>query len=182
MNKNKEKAIENLQDLLIKPKEIQLSFLKDFLELTVLYAQALFKQEVEEKAGEKYKRGKSGEENKYDRWGSNPGSIQAGEEKIPIRVPRLLNKEDNCKKEVDIYKKMKQVEEPSEKLLKKIILGLSQKDYKQVTKRMVNSFGLSQSTISRRFKEESKEILKEFENRDLGKYDFIALILDGKYL
>jgi putative transposase len=182
MDKNKEKEIENLEDLLIKPKDIQLSFLKDFLELSTLYAQELFKQEVEKKAGEKYKRGKPGEESKYDRWGSNPGSIQVGEEKIPIRVPRLLNKEDNSKKEVEIYKKMKQVEQPSEKLLKKIIPGLSQKDYEQVTKRMVNSFGLSQSTISRRFKEQSQEILKEFENRDLGKYDFIALILDGKYL
>ena len=102
-----------------------------------------------------------------------------GDEKIPVRVPRLLNKEDNSKKEVDVYKEMKHIEEPSEQLLKKIILGLSQKDYEKTTKKMVESFGLSQSTISRRFKEKSKEILKEFENRDLGKYDFIALILMG---
>jgi putative transposase len=182
MSKNKKKSVENLQDLLLGPKDIQLSFLKDFLELTLLYTQELFKQEVEEKAGEKYKRDKTTGENKYGRWGSNPGSIRVGEEKMSIRVPRILNKEDNTKKEVDIYKQVKHLEEPGEHLLKKIILGLSQKDYEQVTRRMVNSFGLSQSTVSRRFKEKSREILKEFENRDLGKYDFIVLVLDGKYL
>lgn len=182
MSKNKEKPIENLKDLLTQPKDIQLSIFKDFLELTSLYAQELFKEEVEKKAGEKYQRENTPEENKYDRWGSNPGSIRVGEEKIPIRVPRLLNKEDNTKKEVDIYKQIKHLEEPEEHLLKKIILGLSQKDYEKVSKRIADSFGLSQSTISRRFKEQSKEILKEFENRDLGKYDFIALVLDGKYL
>lgn len=182
MRKHKEKPVENLQDLLLKSEDIQLSFLKDFLELSASYAKGLFDQEVERKAGKKYQRSNRAEEAKYDRWGSNPGSIMVGEEKIPVKVPRLLNKEDNSKKEVDIYKKIKQMEEPSELLLKKIILGLSQKDYERTTRRMVQSFGLSQSTVSRRFKEKSKEILKEFENRDLGKYDFIALILDGKYL
>jgi transposase-like protein len=44
------------------------------------------------------------------------------------------------------------------------------------------SFGLSQSTVSRAFIEESEKALKAFEERDLGAYDFVALILDGKYL
>ena len=41
---------------------------------------------------------------------------------------------------------------------------------------------MSQSTVSRSFIEESKKILEEFEGRDLGLYDFIALVVDGKYL
>ncbi len=41
---------------------------------------------------------------------------------------------------------------------------------------------MSQSTVSRQFIEESKKALEEFENRDLGKYDFIGLVIDGKYL
>lgn len=182
MSKNKEKPIENLNDLLSQPRDVQLSIFKDYLEVITLYAQELFREEVEEKAGKRYKRTISEEENKYDRWGSNPGSIRVGEEKIPIRVPRLLNKQENTKKEVEVYKKIKQQQRPDEQLLKKIILGLSQKDYEKVSKTIVESFGLSQSTISRRFKEKSREILREFERRDLGRYDFIALVLDGKYL
>lgn len=41
---------------------------------------------------------------------------------------------------------------------------------------------MSQSTVSRTFIEESKKQLEEFEKRDLGLYDFVALVIDGKYL
>ncbi len=44
------------------------------------------------------------------------------------------------------------------------------------------SFGLSQSSISRAFVEESEKVLKEFESRDLSSYDFVGLVIDGKYL
>jgi len=66
--------------------------------------------------------------------------------------------------------------------MRKITLGLSQKDYERVTRTVLESFGMSQSAVSRSFIEESSKRLKEFESRDLGKYDFIALIVDGKYL
>ena len=71
---------------------------------------------------------------------------------------------------------------PSEAVMKKVIKGLSQRDYEEVTKSVLESFGLSQSTISRQFMEESRKRLEEFEKRDLGVYDCIALVLDGKYL
>lgn len=71
---------------------------------------------------------------------------------------------------------------PSDEVIKKVIKGLSQHDYEEVTKSVLESFGLSQSSISRRFIEESGKRLEEFEKRDLGEYDFVALIIDGKYL
>jgi transposase-like protein len=61
-------------------------------------------------------------------------------------------------------------------------VGLSQNDYGKVTKTISDSFGLSQSTISRKFIEESSAELEKYEKRDLGRYDFVALLLDGKYL
>lgn len=62
------------------------------------------------------------------------------------------------------------------------MLGLSQRDYGEVTQTISDSFGLSQSTTSRKFIEESSASLEKYENRDLGNYDFIGLLLDGKYL
>jgi transposase-like protein len=43
-------------------------------------------------------------------------------------------------------------------------------------------FGLSHSSLSREFIEESARILEEFQRRDLRNYEFVALIIDGKYL
>lgn len=71
---------------------------------------------------------------------------------------------------------------PSGEVVKKVIKGLSQHDYEEVTKSVIESFGISQSSISRTFIEESGKDLEEFEKRDLGLYDFVVLIIDGKYL
>lgn len=71
---------------------------------------------------------------------------------------------------------------PNQKVINIVIKEISQKDYDEVTKSLIESYGLSQSTISRKFIEESQKELKEFENIDLGKYDFIATTIDGKYL
>lgn len=85
-------------------------------------------------------------------------------------------------KNADIYGELKEQESPNEQMIKSILLGLSQKDYSQLSKTKSESFGLSQSTISRKFIEESTEALKSYEKRDLGRYDFIGIMIDGKYL
>lgn len=80
------------------------------------------------------------------------------------------------------YQKLRSIDLPSESLMTRIILGLSQHDYQEVVKMGLESFGLSQTTVSKAFIEESTKVLEEFEKRDLGLYDFIALVIDGKYL
>ena len=105
-----------------------------------------------------------------------------GDEKIPIDVPRYYDKENNSKRNIDIYNDIKEQESPTEAMIKSILLGLSQRDYGKVSKTIADSFGLSQSTISRKFIEESSEELEKYEKRDLGNYDFVGLFLDGKHL
>ena len=45
-----------------------------------------------------------------------------------------------------------------------------------------NGFGLSRSSVSKRFVKQSKEAVKEFSERDLSSNKFIGLFIDGKYL
>lgn len=175
--KNSEIKKENLEWLINQPAKIQYEMFKNFIEIAKLHYNQMVDQEVEKKAGEKYERGKS-----YSRWSSNPGSIRIGEEKVPVEVARLYNKRTGRTEEVESYKNLHNIEKPSEEILQKIILGLSQKDYERVTRSVMESFGMSQSTVSRTFIEQSKKALEKFENRDLGRYDFIALLIDGKYL
>ena len=119
---------------------------------------------------------------RYSRWGSNPGSIKIGDERVKMQIPRLYNTETNKTEGLENYKKLRELETPADELVRKIIFGLSEKNYGEVAKTTLGSFGLSQSTVSRQFIEESKKSLEEFEQRDLGKYDFIGLVIDGKYL
>ena len=179
--KNNELTSKNLNWFIEQPIEIQLELFKHYTEIAKLIANQVFEDEVEQKAGQRYQRGRT-EEQKYSRWGSNPGSIRIGEERVKIRIPRLYDKTTNKTEGLENYKKLKETELPSEALLNKILFGLSENNYGEVAKMTAESFGLSQSSISRAFVEESEKALREFEARDLGSYDFICLVIDGKYL
>jgi transposase-like protein len=171
----------NIEWLLSQPKEYQLNLFRDYVELVKILASHLMEEEMDNKCGERYNR-ESPHSGRYDRWGSNPGSIKVGTEKVPIEVPRYHDKHESTKRNVGVYNEIKDQTSPTEKLLRSILLGLSQKDYGEVTKTISESFGLSQSTTSRKFIEESSASLEKYEKRDLGNYDFVGLMLDGKYL
>lgn len=167
----------NLEWLLSQPRDMQLELFSNLVEVMKLYYNQLMEDEIRSKAGERYSR--SGE---FSRWSSNPGSIRIGSEKVKVDVPRLFNKLTGKTETPEYYEKLHSIEMPSEEVLKKIILGLSQCDYEKVTRSLTDSFGLSQSSISRRFIEESSKALEEFEKRDLSNYEFLAIVIDGKYL
>lgn len=174
----KEITSKNLDWFLEQPVTMQLELFKHYTEIAKLIANQLFEDEVHQKAGRRYER----EEQKYSRWGSNPGSIRIGSERVKMRIPRLYDKTKKQTEGLENYKKLRSIELPSEVLLKNILFGLSEQNYGEVAKMTTESFGLSQSTVSRAFVEESEKALKLFEERDLGNYDFIGLIIDGKYL
>lgn len=171
----------NLEWFKEQPLAIQMELFSHITEISKLIANQFFQDEVHQKAGSRYER-VSREEQKYSRWGSNPGSIKIGDERVKMRIPRLYNTETNKTEGLENYKKLRELETPTDELVRKIIFGLSEKNYGEVAKTTLGSFGLSQSSVSRQFIEESKKSLEEFENRDLGKYDFIGLVIDGKYL
>lgn len=158
--------------------EIQTSLFNHYIELSKLLANQLFEEEVHQKAGLKYEHSLR----QYSRWGNNPGSIRLGKEKIKMKIPRLYNKKERKTESLESYKKLKEISAPTDELIKKIIFGISQKNYSEVSRLAAESFGLSQSSISKSFVEESKKLLSEFEERDLGNYDFVGLAIDGKYL
>lgn len=175
--KNSEIKKENLKWLIEQPMDMQYELFRNFVDIAKLHYNQLVEEELKQKAGEKYERDKP-----YSRWGSNPGSIRIGEEKVPVEAPRIYNKENRRTEGSEYYRKLHNIPVPQEEVIKKVIKGLSQKDYEEVTRSVIESFGLSQSSISRSFIEESRKELEAFEKRDLGLYDFIALVLDGKYL
>ncbi|NLH61712.1 MAG: hypothetical protein GX452_09945 [Ignavibacteriales bacterium] len=67
-------------------------------------------------------------------------------------------------------------------MIRAIINGLSQRKYQYVVKQLTESFGLSQSVVSRKFRKYAEKVLKDFMERDLSVYKFVAIIIDGKYL
>jgi len=67
-----------------------------------------------------------------------------------------------------------------ELVLKRILYGLSCRNYETCAESIPEAFGISPSTISRRFIKVSSRRLKELLERDLSEYDFVTLFIDGK--
>jgi len=168
------------KDLEAKNVDLKLSLLGNHLEVSRILINELLEEEVFQKAGKWY--GRKAEACNYCRWGSNPGSVKIGDRKLKVEVPRLMDKESGKSVPLQRYAQMKELDHPSEELQAKVIKGLSTRDYSDITDNLLDSFGLSKSSISDQAKQKMVENLRHFEHRDLSAYDITAIILDGKYL
>jgi transposase-like protein len=168
---------EALRDALDGSPETKLHLIQHHANMALLLAKQLLEEEVEDLAGERYSRKSSG--NSLRRWGTNPGSIRIDGEKVPIDVPRVRDTDTGEERPLESYQAMRRIG-IGEDLLKTLMLGVSQEDYKQVAGQFVDGFGLSQSSVSRRFQERAQQVLEEFESRSLEDEDFLALWIDGK--
>jgi putative transposase len=95
-------------------------------------------------------------------------------------VPRV--RDGRRKREVRLksYERLQEPRGADEGVLRRILSGLSCRKYEECAEAVPEAFGLSGSTISRRYIRASARALKEFCERRLEEYDFVALILDGK--
>jgi transposase-like protein len=151
------------------------------MKLARLLVKEVIEEEALEKAGERHSRDKP-MNGRFSRWGTNPGSVRIGQEKVPIEVQRLMDNQTGETFSPESYQAMRELPAPDQQLQEAVLLGLSQGNYGRVISRMTDGFGLSQSSVSRRFQKRAAQALKEFEERSLEEDDFVALWIDGKHL
>jgi len=167
--------------LLEQDMNVKLQAMRHHLEITRMLINDILEDEVTQHAGQRYRREKP-HDGQYSRWGYNPGSVKMGSERIRIDVPRMYDNSNNSNKSLETYEKLRELQSVDERVLKAVILGLSTRNYEPVIKNLMDSFGISHSSVSNDFIEQSSSRLEMFENRGLSDYDFVALFIDGKYL
>jgi transposase-like protein len=161
--------------------EVKLTALGHYWEISRMLMNDILEDEVKIHTGERYSHDKP-HNGRYSRWGTNPGSVKLGDQRIRLLVPRIYDNELNCSKSLGSYGKLRQANASDERLFKALLLGLSTRDYEQVVGNMLDSFGLSASSVSKDFVEQSQKKLEDFDNRSLAEYEFVAIYIDGKYL
>jgi putative transposase len=161
--------------------DVKITALQHHLDISRMLVNDILEDEVIKYAGSWYSHEKP-HDGRYSRWGSNPGSIKLGERRIKVEVPRIFDNESDCNKPLASYGKLRELDSLDDRILKAVLLGLSTRDYKQVIGNLLDGFGLSASSVSSEFIEQSSKKLEDFENRDLNDYDFVSLFIDGKYL
>ncbi len=138
----------------------------------------LLQQEVIRLAGPRYSR--TGGVPGYDRWGGQRGSLYLADQKVAVRVPRVRDTRRDQEVPLASYHALQDPRRANDAALRKVLKGLSCRDYESCVDAVPETFGLSPSTLSRRFKRASAKKLAELAERALSAYDVVAIFLDGK--
>jgi len=129
-------------------------------------------------AGERYAR--DGRVPGHVRWSTQRGSIYLADQKIPIEIPRVRDRQRGCEVPLPTYMRLQEPRALDAGLLHRVLGGLSTREYARCAEAVPEAFGLSASTVSRRFKRATARKLRELTERRLEGYDLVAVILDGK--
>lgn len=78
------------------------------------------------------------------------------------------------------YTQLQQPRAADEGMLRRILCGLSCRDYRAAAEAVPEAFGLSRSSVSRRYIRATARKLATLQERRLGGYEVVALVLDGK--
>jgi len=116
----------------------------------------------------------------YVRWCRQQGSVYLWDQKLPIRYQRVRDLRRQQEVPLATYHQLQTPRAADTGLFRKILLGLSCRDYEACAEAVPAAFGLSPSTVSRRFIRASARQLRALQERRLERYDFVALVLDGK--
>jgi transposase-like protein len=137
-----------------------------------MMAEALMDMEREERSGPEYVPRHAG----VYKWAYQPGSIYCGDQKIPVRHPRLRGPEGEIP--LATYETLKKPGAFSEELLDKVLRGISERRYGETVVNTARAFGVSPSSVSRRIIEVTTQKLKGFKERDLSDLAIVALFID----
>ena len=157
--------------------DAKVELIRSLVPLGLMHVHELLDQEVTALAGERYARKEASLRGR--RHGSNPGTIGLAGQRVPIRVPRVRSIGGG---EIPLrsYDALHGDREANELLLKRVLYGISCRNYEAAAASVPGAIGLSGSTVSRGFVQASAVKLRELQERDLSGEDVVALFLDGK--
>ena len=158
--------------------DVRIALIQELIPIGLMAVSEILQREVIELAGPRYSRIK--EKRDIVRWGSQQGSVYLQDTKVKVRVPRVRNRKSEREIVLSNYQKLQQPLEGDKNLLVKVLNGLSCHKYSEAAQKVPEVFGLSASSISKRFIKASSRKLKEFNAQRLEKYDIVAIIIDGK--
>ena len=114
------------------------------------------------------------------RWGRQRGSVYLGDQKVAVEVPRVRDRALNQEVPLPTYTALQAPRALDRRLLHAVLGGLSTREYGRCMQLVPEPFGVSASTVSRRFRRASLRYLRALQERPLAGYPLVALVLDGK--
>ena len=114
------------------------------------------------------------------RWGKQPGSIYLADQKLPIQVPRVRDRAAGHEIPLATYQHFQTPRSLDIGLFRRVLGGLSCREYEAAAEAVPDAFGLAKSSVSRRFIRASARALRSLLERRLDDREWLVLVLDGK--
>ena len=158
--------------------DVRVALIQALIPLGLEAVKEVLQGEVNGLSGQKNSR--KGRKTPNRRWGTQPGSVYLSDQKVPISVPRVRDVEANVEVPLEVYRRLQRPKAMDEGLLLRVVNGIATRSYASCAEAVPEAFGLSSSTVSRRFIKASAAKLRQFQERPLSGYDLVALFMDGK--
>jgi transposase-like protein len=134
--------------------------------------------EVDALAGPRYARGDA--QPHVVRWGAQAGSIFLADQKLPIQVPRVRDRAAGAEVPLATYAALQTPRGQDVGLFRRVLGGLSTREYEAAAEAVPEAFGLARASVSRRFIRASARELQRLQERRLDDAEWLVLVLDGK--
>ena len=144
-------------------------------QLGLMAAQELLQAEVQDLCGPMHQRLP---QRTASRWGSQGGTVVLGGRKVPIRRPRarLVNGREAL---LTTYQRLQSPDAMPENAMRRMVRGVSCRDYEGCLEPMAKGFGTKRSSVSRGFVKASAKRLKSLAERRFEGQEFVAVYIDG---
>jgi putative transposase len=156
--------------------DTKVELIRELIPLGLMHVQALLDEDVTRLAGARY--GRKAGMGLGTRHGGNAGSVKLAGQRLALRVPRVRDAHGELA--LSSYAALQGSGELDEVLLKRVLYGISCRNYEAAALAVPGAIGLSSSSVSRGFVAASAAKLRAFQARELAGEEYVALFIDGK--
>lgn len=157
---------------------VTLAMIQALIPLGLRAVEEALQQEVATLAGARYAR--EADQTGLVRWGSQRGSIYLADQKLPIRVPRVRDQVAQAEVPLTAYVQLQTPRAQDGGLFRRVMAGVSCRDYEAAAEAVPEAFGVKRSSVSRRFIRASARALQQLQERRHHDQQWLVLLLDGK--
>jgi transposase-like protein len=157
---------------------VQLALVQALIPLGLRAVEEMLTAEVTALAGARYAREAAG--SRLVRWGSQAGSIYLADQKLPVDVPRVRDRVAQCEVPLETYQQLQAPRGHDVGLYRRVLGGLSCREYEAAAEAVPEAFGLAKTSVSRRFIRASARALRQLQERRLDDAEWLVLLVDGK--
>jgi transposase-like protein len=175
ISEKRKAAMDRVVDAYSEDFDIKLSVIQELIPIGLKAVADELQNEVKRLAGEKYSR--CGDNS---RWGFQNGSVYLRDQKFAINVPRVRNVSTDTEVPLEAYQRLQEPFDDGASAVRRLLHGLSTHKYHESSALAAEAFGISASSLSKRFKRSSTDTLKALQERSLTEHDFVALFIDAK--